>query len=296
MDITLRQLECLVAVADHRSMSAAADFLDVSQPSVSHQLQQLEDALGYRLLNRHARGVSIRPEGQIVVDRARKILQEVESIGLGLEEAGTMRGSVRMGIVPSASSHHFPLLYRELKSRYPLVSVEIWEEFSEELVKGVRHGDLDLAVVTLPLAYSDIVVDPLWREELVLIVPSHADWGTEPVPMERLADQPYIGLTHGNGLQTRVLELFHRAGIQPRMIFEAKSIPTVIGFVAAGHGVSIVPVEAVRAQTGTGAVKAYPLAPPAYRQLVLVHRPLSLLSAPAKALVKFFMFSAKRIA
>lgn len=296
MEVSLRQLQCLVAVADHGSVSAAAFALDVSQPSVSHQLQLLEDCLGHRLLDRHARGITIRAEGQVVVERARKILQDVQGLGEGLKEVGQIRGEVRLGIVPTASSHQFPQLYRRLQSRYPLVSLNISEDTSEQLVQGVRHGDLDLAIVTLPLPYSDVVIDPLWREELVLILPPQDSWGRDSATIDMIANQPYIGLSHGNGLQSRVLELFHRAGVQPKMAFVAKTTATVIGFVAAGNGVAIVPIEAARPHANAGTIKALPLSPPAHRQLVLAHRPESMLSAPARALAHFFVNHAKRIA
>jgi DNA-binding transcriptional LysR family regulator len=295
-EVTLRQLRCLVAVADHGSISAAAAALDVSQPTVTHQLQLLERTLGHRLLDRHARGVSVRPEGLLVVERARRIVQAVEALGDDLVEPGTVRGEVRLGIVPSAASHHFPTLYRQLSHQYPLIALSLQEESSATLVERVRQGDLDLAVATLPLPHADVELERLWREELMLIVPpGEAAWGPGPVPVAALAGRPYIGLAPGAGLHSRILEMFHEAGIQPRVDFEAQSLGTAVGFVAAGLGVSIVPALVARVYHDAGYVQALHLEPKVYRHLVLIHRPVADLRPAAQTVLRFLQVQARRI-
>lgn len=296
MELTLRQLTCLVAVADHGSISGAAVALDVSQPTVTHQLQQLEQVIGQRLLDRHARGVVVRPEGEVVLQRARKIVQAAQAIADDLAEPGMVRGDVKVGIVPTAASYRFPELYRRLSSQYPLIKVEIWEETTPALVDGIKQGDLDLALGTLPLPYVDVTLDRLWREELMLIAPPGDDeWGAGPVPIAMLANRPYIGIIVGNGVQTRVVELFHGAGIQPNVRFEARTIPTVVGLVAAGLGVAIIPEQVARLYSEAGQVLAFSLEPRAFRQLVLIHRPLESLRPAAQAVAKFFQNQARRM-
>ncbi|MCL6561915.1 MAG: LysR family transcriptional regulator [Firmicutes bacterium] len=296
LPISLRQLQYLVAVADHASISAAATALEVSQPSVTHQLQLLEETLGVPLVVRHPRGVRLTGAGEVVVARARRLLLEVAQLKEGLDGVAEARGKVRIGIVPTASSHQFPALYRGLGSRYPGIQVELFEESSLELVDGVRHGDLEMAVVALPLRYADIRLESLWREELVVITaPDHPLGKERAVHPSRLAEVPFVSMAPGNGLQSRVLELFHEAGTQPRIVFTARSVATIAGFVAAGVGVSIVPIEGVRHYAALGVVRMVPLSPPAFRHLVLVHRPLEELSPAAGLVVRYILGESRRI-
>lgn len=284
MDITLKQLAAIVAVADHASISAAARSLDLTQPALTHQLRLLEDALAVRLLDRHTRGAVLRPEGQIVVERARQILRAVREIGDGLKDSHHLRGHIRLGIVPTASANYFPRLYRIWRGQYPEVTVEVLEEQSALIGERIRQRDLDLGLVALPLPFADIILEPLWQEELVAVTPPDWDPGSTSIPVTALAEWPFIGLTIGNGLRARVLELFHQASVQPRLAYEATSIATVIGFVEAGLGVSIVPRETAHLHAQAGRIHVRPLKPGATRQLVLAHQPLETLSPQARAL------------
>jgi DNA-binding transcriptional LysR family regulator len=294
MEISLKQLECLVAVADHGSISAAADALGVAQPTVTHQLHQLEARLGYRLLDRGPRGATVRPEGQVVVERSRRILEAVQRLGEGLVDARHVRGQVRLGIVPTASSHRFPELYRGFRSRYPGIQVDLHEHASNDLVEGVRRGDLDLAVAALPIAFADVGMAPLWKEELVVVAPAGDQALPDPVRITDLAERAFVGMRAGSGLHSRVLELFHGAGLQPRLVFQASSLPTVIGFVAAGIGIGIAPADAVRHEAEAGTVRAIHLVPPAFRQLVLIFRSLNALAPAPAALARFLMDNAPK--
>ncbi len=294
MEITLRQLACLVAVADHGSISAAAEALDVTQPTVTHQLKLLEDSIGHRLVDRSARGITVRPEGQLVVDRARAILQQVISIADDLVDVRTIHGEVRLGIIQTASAAHFPFVYRRLMTRYPDVHLVVTEARSMDLVEKVRHGDLDLAVVTLPIVYTDVQVAPLWREELVLIDNPSSSSQDEAISLRQLDGLPFIGLDVGTGLQRHVLALFHEYGIQPRLIFQATSIATVIGFVAAGLGISIVPNQTARVYADVGQIVIRHLNPTAFRQLALVYRPLDTMPSAVRVIVHTFINQARR--
>ncbi|PSR35697.1 MAG: LysR family transcriptional regulator [Sulfobacillus thermosulfidooxidans] len=294
MDITLRQLTCLVAVADHGSISAAAQALDVAQPTVTHQIQLLEDFIGHRLIDRSARGITVRAEGQIVVDRARAILRDVGSLADDLEDIRKVHGDVKLGIIPTASASHFPFVYRRMLTLYPDVHLVVSEGRSLDLVEQVRQGDLDLAVVTLPIHYTDIDIVPLWREELVVIDSAQSGFAEEPLLVKTLGGYPFIGLDAGTGLQRTVLSLFHEHGIQPNIIFQATSIATVIGFVASGLGISIVPNQAVRVFADVGQVVVRNLNPTAFRQLALIHRPLDTMSTALRVISQTFAAQARR--
>jgi LysR family hydrogen peroxide-inducible transcriptional activator len=294
MDVSLRQLICLVAIADHGSISAAAQALDVAQPTVTHQLHMLEDVLGHRLVDRGSRGITVKAEAHVVVDRARQILQLVSSLADDLVDIRTIHGDVRLGIIQTASASRFPWVYRRIMTLYPEVHLIATEGRSMDLVDMVHHGDLDLVVVALPLLYTDLQVAPLWREELVLIDSPTSTFSEEPVPVRSLEGHPFIGLDAGTGLQRNVLALFHDHGIQPQIIFEATSIATAIGFVASGLGISIVPNQAARVYADVGQVVVRHLNPTAFRQLVLIHRPLDTMGSALRVIAQTFIAQARR--
>ncbi len=294
IEVTLKQLASLVAIADHGSISAAAQAMDVTQPTVTHQLHLLEDLLGHRLVDRGPRGVSVKAEAQVVVERARQILQLVSSLADDLVDIRTIHGEVRLGIIQTASASRFPLVYRRIMTLYPEVRLTATEGRSMDLVDMVHQGDLDLAVISLPLLYTDLQVSPLWREELVVIDSPRSTFGEEALSVKSLDGHPFIGLDAGTGLQRNVLALFHENGIQPQIIFQATSIATAIGFVASGLGVSIVPNQAVRVYADVGQVAVRHLNPTAFRQLALIHRPVETMGHAQRVIAQTFVALARR--
>lgn len=244
--------------------------LDMTQPALTRQLRLLEETVGYRLFDRSARGSQLRPEGIIVVERAQAILNQVEALTDGIDR-DLVRGELKMGIVPTAASHHFPLLYRRLVQRYPGLKVDVFEMYTTQLVEGIRHGHLDLALGTLPLAYSDVSVKRLWREELVAIYPANEPPPTSPLTIPDLVERPFVGFAIGHGLSNRILELFQAHNLQPNIQHEARGIATVIGFVSAGLGISIVPDPIARIYQDAGLISVVPFSPRAHRQMILIH-------------------------
>lgn len=290
---TVVQLRALVAVADHGSLSGAARAMDMTQPALTRQIHLLEDKVGFRLFDRSGRGMQVRMEAQTLVDKARRILEEVEGFG---EELGkdVIQGTLKLGIVPTAAAYHFPEIYRGLVRRYPLVKVDVYEMYSMEMVEAVRRGDLDLAFGTLPLPYADVILTRLWSEELVAIFPANEPTSLSAASMEQLAERPFVGFAVGHGLSRRVLELFHESGLQPHVAYEARGIATVIGFVAAGLGISIVPAPLAYIYQDAGLIRAIPLNPAAFRQMVLIHVPGPHLRPSVQSAIQFIESASRR--
>lgn len=260
--------------------------LDMTQPAVTRQVRLLEDAVGHRLFDRSARGTRVRAEGEVMVERARDILANVERLTEGLDH-DLVRGELKMGIVPTAAANRFPGLYRSLVQRYPALKIDVLEMYTSELVEGVRRGELDLALGTLPLAYSDVAVKRLWREELVAISPTGDPESDTPVSIPDLAHQRFVGFPFGHGLSRRILELFQEHNLQPDIQFEARSIATVIGFVSAGLGISIVPEPLARIYQQASVIHIRRLAPRAYRQMILIYSPHLTLRTLVRTVIRF---------
>lgn len=270
--MTLNQLELLISIADRGSVSAAADFFGLSQPTVSHQIQLLEDDLGVELLRRKSRGMALTEAGRVVVSEARPIIQRVRAISVRVQElSGSVDGFVKLGLSPVSrvAIHHFPAIYHMFHKRYPKVTVTVVEEGSVELVAALHENVVDLAIMSLPVLGSRVEITPLWDEELVLITAPQSS----VIPSKKLEDfqdSQWILFHPAFGLARTVSTLCQSAGFDPRPAAEATSLSAVIGFVAAGLGVSIVPGEAALEHQRAGRIQIVPVAPPMSRAIALV--------------------------
>ncbi len=296
--MTLRQLEILVAVADMGSISAAAEFLGVSQPSITNQMRAFEEELGCALLNRGSRGVTLTSAGFLAVARARTVLEEAaklpREIDLRREE---LRGTVTLGVTPLSpvSVHHFPPMYQSFHRSHPEVYVEVIEVGSALLGEQVRKGMVDLALMPLPVFTTRLQFDVLWREELVIIAGMEDPLLDEPVTLTSLRERKFVFMKPGFGLTHTVSRLAQYAGFVPRVIQEVSSMSAMMGFVAAGIGLAIVPWESVMLEVRAGHIRAIPLSPPAYRQLALVYRQDGDLTPAANALARTIREYGKRV-
>ncbi|WP_243239542.1 LysR family transcriptional regulator [Sulfobacillus harzensis] len=291
--VSLPQLRILVAIAEYGSLSQAAFHLDMTQPAVSRQVQLLEEHVGQRIFDRDAKGTRVRPEAMVLVERARRIVAEVEAFADDLDRE-MVQGEIKMGIVPTASAHRFPDLYRGLVQRYPGLKIDVHEMYTAQLVEGVRRGSLDLALGSLPMAATDVGISRLWKEELLAIFPANEEKPVQAAEFRDLAARPFVGFAVGHGLSRRVLELFHSQDLQPDVRYEARGIATVIGFVAAGLGVSVVPAPMARIYQQAGLVHAAPLVPRAYREMILIYSPNHLLRRAVRAAVRFMESASQR--
>lgn len=288
--MTLRQIEYLVAVADHGSISRASDFLGIRQPTLTYQLSLLEEELGYRLFHRHSRGVTILPVGQVIVERARKLLHDAASLAANVEsETQSVRGEVRLGILAVASAHYFPQLYHRFSLEYPLIKILVQENGSQTLIQSLLHGDIDLAIVDLPVGNSKLDIRLLWKEELVVVLPPRDSLHVESVELIDLSKRPFISFESGYGLRNTFLHLCHQAGFEPHVVFECLSIPTMLGFVAAGVGLAIAPWPSVSLYVDAGIVRSARLIPLVFREIAVVRRQNVPLSPSAEALYHFFL-------
>lgn len=288
--MTLRQLEYLVAVADHGSISRACDFLGIRQPTLTYQLNLLERELGYPLFRRHSRGVAILPVGQVIVERARKLINDAASLAVNAEsETKTVRGEVHLGILAVASAHRFPQLYRKFSLEYPLIQIKVRENDSANLVDELLHGDIDLGILDLPVARSGLDIRLLWKEELVVLIPPQDSLHADSVRLPDLSARAFISFAPGYGLRNTFFHLCHQAGFEPQVVFECLSIPTMIGFVAAGVGLAIAPWPSVRLHIASQVIRHAQLIPQAFREIAVVRRQQVPLSPSAEALHRFLV-------
>jgi LysR family hydrogen peroxide-inducible transcriptional activator len=278
--VNLRDLEYLVAVADHRHFGRAAEACFVSQPTLSTQIRKLERELGVDLVERNPRRIVLTAAGEEIVRSARTILREVDDItAVAKRAADPESATVRMGFFPTLAPYLLPHVVPALHDRFPKLELLLSEDKTEVLLDQLRDGRLDAAGIALPVRDDGLHVEPLFVEEFVLAVPAdHPLARSEgPISTDVLAHERVLLLEEGHCLRDQALEVCQLAGAAERRDFRATSLETLRQMVAAGVGITLLPELAVRPPVvSSPAVRLLHFAPPApSRRIALCWRPTS---------------------
>lgn len=247
--MNLRDLQYLVAVADHRHFGRAARACFVSQPTLSTQLKKLEQELGVELLERHPRQVIVTEAGRQVVERARLILSHAASIRtIAQRSQDPDAGTVRMGMFPTLGPYLLPHIVPSLHRLFPKLELLFVEDKTEALLQRLRDGQLDVALIAMPVADDHLEHEVLFDEDFLLAVhrdhPLAARTGT--VPLSVLDDAQVLLLEEGHCLREQALSVCRLAGAVERSDFRATSLETLRQMVASEVGVTLLPELAVR--------------------------------------------------
>ncbi len=246
----LHQLRYLAAVAQSGlNITAAAQKLHTSQPGVSKQIKLLEDELGFQIFVRSGRTLTrITPAGQQVVDRALRVLQEVQSIrGLSTELRDEGRGSLSIGTTHTQARYVLPAVIREFRARYPNVRLNLHQGTSEQLAEMVAHDRIDCAIATgSEQRFAGLTLLPCYRWSRVVIVPrDHPLAHVERLTYRALASHPIITYTFSFTGPSSLDEAFARAGVTPNVAITAQDADVIVTYVRLGLGVGIVAPMAV---------------------------------------------------
>ena len=247
--MNLRDLQYLVAVADHRHFRKAAEACFVSQPTLSTQLRKLEAELGVSLIERNPRHVMLTEAGRQVVERARVVLRETESIGdiarrLQVPEAG----SLRVGLFPTLAPYLLPHVVPNVRREFPRLELLLVEDKTDELLAQLRDGKLDAAVLALPIDDDQLHEEFLFDEDFVLAVPNEHPLAEADMvaAMSTMTGESLLLLEDGHCLRDQTLEVCQLAGASERTGFRATSLETLRQMVAAGVGITLLPRLAVQ--------------------------------------------------
>ncbi|MCB1284263.1 MAG: LysR substrate-binding domain-containing protein [Microthrixaceae bacterium] len=247
--MNLRDLRYLVAVADHHHFGRAAEACFVSQPTLSTQIKKLEAELGVELIERTPRQALLTAPGERVVERARIVLAEADSIRRIAQQANDPEsGTVRMGLFPTIAPYVLPHVVGNLRTKFPKLELLLVEEKTEVIVERLREGNLDIGVLALPIADFGFLSAPLFREDFVLAVPKghHLASAPQPLKLEAIAKENVLLLEEGHCLRQQALSVCQLAGAGERSEFRATSLETLRQMVAAGVGVTLLPELAVQ--------------------------------------------------
>lgn len=257
----LRQLEYLVAVAEHANFTRAAERLHVAQPAVSAQIRKLERELGQPLLDRSTRTVRLTAAGAAALPHAKAALASVGNVTRAVEElTDLVSGSVAIGTV-TAHDVDVPGLLADFHAAHPGVEIRLSTDNSDVLIDQLHSGVLDAAIVSVG---SDELLDGLdvdvVTDEAIDAAVSHDDeWaGTATIGLAALAERPLIALPVGTGLRARLDQAFAAAGLSPHIAFEASTPIALAELAERGLGVAIVPSSVARTRPALHAVTITP--------------------------------------
>ncbi len=285
----LHQLAYFVAVAEEGNFTRAAERLHVAQPGVSAQVKRLERELGQELLDRSGRTVRLTDVGAAALPHARAALAAVQGVREAVEElAGLVRGQVAIGAVTSAGPVGLPDLLAGFHERYPAVEITLSEANSDTMLTALREGRLDLAVVGLATGPPPGIATQVLLDEpfLAVTAPSGPLAGRDEVGIPDLDGLPLMALPKGTGLRTALDAAFARAGLTPRIAFEAADPNVLVQLATRGLGVAIVPASLARYHQAE--LRIVGIAGPGLRGvLALAWRTEGPLSPAARALIAF---------
>lgn len=253
--MNLRRLECFVVVAEELHFGRAADRLQMAQPPLSQQIGRLEAELGVELLRRTTRSVRLTEAGAAYLERARRILDEVEDAGheARLVASGAV-GRLSLGCVGSVTYSLLPALARGLSEALPRVELSFrGEMLVPDQVAALRSGSIDVALLRPPVSSPDITLRVLRRDRLVLAVPGdHRLAGRTRVAMRSLRDESFLVHSgrRGSVMYGALLTLAREAGFAPTIKHEVDETSTLVTLVAGGLGVALVPEPVSALQLG----------------------------------------------
>ncbi len=249
--ITLRQLQCLVAVADLLHFRRAAERLHLSQPALSAQIAQLEEQLGTLLVERTRRRVLLTPIGRELAERARNILRDVSDLHEAARQAqAPLSGTLRVGVLRTLGPYLLPHMLGAMREGYPDLKLYLREEPRAQLLADLAHGDLDVVLLhNAPRDDDHLTVVPLFREPLWAVLPlGHRLVGKDVLEPADLAGEQMILLELGDGLRDPGLALCRAAGATEHPDFRATSLDALRQMVATGLGCTLLPGLYVQAE------------------------------------------------
>ena len=282
MDI--RQLEALVGIADHRTFSRAADALGTVQSNISNRIARLEDELGAELVNRSTGALT--ESGEIVVQRARRILIELRAIASDVSELNAdIRGEVVLGMIGTAGRWIVPLLLAALRTTYPHIAVRIIEGSNSVLEPQLVNGRLDLAVLAWPVDAPELVEAELFTEDLVVIVDKRHPLVqlNRSVTFAELADYELLLPLRGTPIRRAIDEASNAQGVELKPLIELDGLRTIASLTFDGHGPAILPATMLSPHLQSSFVAVH-IDAISKRRVVLASRRFGFPAAPVRAI------------
>ena len=267
--MTIAKLQQFLAVCQFQSVTRAAEFLHISQPSVSGTIRELEREFQLNLFRHEGKRLVLTAEGSFLHEHAQELIRKFDELSWQMEDLGNQKNRFRIGIPPMSGTVFFPPLYRAFKQAYPNITLSITECGSLQAEKLLDTGELDLAMATLPAPPSpEFSYLTLARTQLMLCVrPSHRLAGLPSFDISMLQDEPLVLFGQDTAPSRAVLSLFAKRQLRPNILLYSSQLSMIQQFVSNGTAAAFL-IDALARQTP--GIAAVPFSPPIYFDTVLL--------------------------
>lgn len=297
INITLKQLRYFEALARHGHFGRAAEACAISQPALSMQIKEMEEVLGAPLLERGARQVRLTQFGEVAVERAREILRAADELGdLARASRDRLVGRLRIGVIPTVAPYLLPRVVGNLTASYPELDIHVRETVTPKLIQELGDGQLDTAIVALPVSETSLDETPLFDERFVLV--RSAREANAPLPnADSLREMRLLLLEEGHCFRDQALSFCNLPSGPPREVLDASSLSTLVQMVSAGMGVTLIPEMAVPVETRSASVAISRFEAPEPRRTVgMVWRKSSPLAGQLAEIAEIVRLAANNLA
>lgn len=278
MRCSVRQLECLVAVSKHLNFRAAARDCHISQPALSAQIARLEEILGVTLFERNRRRVLLTPVGDVVVQRAKKLLADLDDLDVvARANADPLAGQLRLGVIPTIAPYLMPRVLPTLRAVCPNLELLLREEQTARSLALLGEGKLDAVLLALEAELGEVSTLPLFRDPFVFAAAAgHPLAQRKSVKTADLQSQRVLLLEDGHCLKDQAWAICQAEGVKSIVDFRATSLGTLAQMVSTGAGITLLPQLSVPTVGTLPGIVVRPFAKPVpYRTIGLAWRPTS---------------------
>lgn len=258
--MTLTELKYIVAVARAKHFGHAAEACFVAQPTLSVAIKKLEDELGVTLFERGGTEISVTPLGAQIVAQAERVLEQTAAIKeLAKQNKDPLAGPLRLGVIYTIGPYLLPPLVKAMIEKTPQMPLILQENFTVKLLELLRQGELDAAIMALPLPDHGMAMQDLYDEPFVVAMPNQHPWvARERIPAEDLKSETMLLLGNGHCFRDQVLEVcpemarYATPGNGMQRTFEGSSLETIRHMVASGIGLTVLPRASVPDMNASG--------------------------------------------
>ncbi|WP_026021824.1 LysR family transcriptional regulator [Bacillus timonensis] len=238
-----RQLLSFMEVAKYKSITRAAESLHISQPALSKSLIALEEELGMTLMIRTNKTSDLTDSGRVVLDYAQRMISLLDEMKMTLSDVTNLaRGEISIGLPPFIGGLFFPKVITKFHRTYPNINLNITEYGGARVVKSVEDGEFELGVTVLPIDETRFHVYPIVEEKMRLLVhKDHRFVGRNSVSIKELKEEEIIFYHEEFSLHQILMNHFHTAGFEPRILFKSSQWDLMSEMVAANLGITILP-------------------------------------------------------
>jgi LysR family hydrogen peroxide-inducible transcriptional activator len=238
----LHQLRYAVAIADTGNFTRAAERCNVTQPSLSQQIINLEREVGHKLFHRLGRRAVLTEAGTVFLERARHIVFEVENAAKELSDHPALDRKISVGAIQTIAPYLLLPLIEKCRRDLPNLQINLVEGFIRDLVAGVVEGELDMAILTLPIKDPRVSIEPLMTEPLLLVVGKNHPFSTrKEISLNDLADETFVTMGESSTLAAQIRTFFGGHNFEPKVGYRCAQVATLKTLVGMGLAISILP-------------------------------------------------------